>query len=99
MWHSCYLRFRYIHEVILTEVTSIMVRYRAFSGPLLEDCIATDTVYIHRMSGEFRGVKTRLIPPVSAQDGLLVIVSYSAGSVHGNVCSRSEKVRNSARKL
>ena len=31
----------------LTEVTGIIVRYRAFGGPLLEDCIATDTVYIH----------------------------------------------------
>ena len=32
---------------LLTEVTGIIVRYRAFRGPLLEDCIATDTVYIH----------------------------------------------------
>ena len=31
----------------LTEVTGIIVRYSAFGGPLLEDCIATDTVYIH----------------------------------------------------
>ena len=83
----------------VTEVTGIIVRYSAFHGPLLEDCIATDTVYIHRMSGEFRGVKTRLIPPVSAQDGLLVIVSYSAESGHDAVCSRSEKVRNSARNV
>ena len=67
------------------------MRYSVFCEPLLEDCIATDTVYIHRMSGEFRGVKTRLIPPVSAQNGLLVIVSYSAGSGHGSLCSKSER--------
>ena len=31
----------------LTEVTGIIVRYHAFGGSLLEDYIATDTVYIH----------------------------------------------------
>ena len=36
-----------LFEDTLTEVTGIIVRYRAFGGPLLEDCIATDTVYIH----------------------------------------------------
>ena len=87
-------------HVLVTEVTGIeRVRYSAFRGPLLEDCIATDTVYIHQMSDELRGVKTRLISPVSAQDGLLVIVSYSAESGHDAVCSRSEKVRNSAKRV
>ena len=79
-------------RVKLTEVTGIeCVRYNAFHGPLLEDCIATDTVYIHQMSGEFKGVKTRLIPPVSTQDGVLVIVSYLAESGHDAVCSNSER--------